>query len=82
MSEDGGWTHSPWQGQIRDYFTATNIFGIFVIFGVYVVSKIFYRLYLSPLSRIPGPKLAGMFELPIVLQDHSLSLAVQSRFGE
>jgi hypothetical protein len=76
------WTLSPWQDQIRDYFTATNIFGIFMVFGVYVVSKIFYRLYLSSLSRIPGPKLAGMSELPIFLRDHSPSLAVQSRFGE
>jgi hypothetical protein len=30
------------------------------LLGLYYVCKIIYRLYLSPLSHIPGRKLAGM----------------------
>ena len=34
--------------------------GLATIVGVYILGLSVYRLYLSPLAKIPGPKLAGM----------------------
>jgi hypothetical protein len=32
---------------------------IFILFLLYLVGVVFYRLYLSPISKFPGPKLAS-----------------------
>lgn len=34
-------------------------FGVLIV-AVYLVTLVLYRLFHSPLSKIPGPRLAGM----------------------
>jgi hypothetical protein len=58
------WTFSSWLSEARNGFNPTSFYAATVIFAVYYGSKIFYRLYLSPLSSIPGPKIAGRPSAP------------------
>lgn len=37
-----------------------NVTAAFSVLTLYLTTKVIYRLYLSPLSHIPGSKLAGM----------------------
>lgn len=45
---------------LRTSFQDHLYFTLLVIFLVYLVSTIIYRLYLSPVSHIPGPRLAAL----------------------
>lgn len=71
-------TLGSWLSQVGDAFAGAPIYAVIVIFATYYGSKIFYRLYLSPLSRIPGPKLAGG-PSPLNL-DHGYRATVQLHF--
>jgi hypothetical protein len=48
-----------WWKDMNNYFTTPNVCNALGIFIIYTVIKVVYRLYLSPLSNIPGRKLAG-----------------------
>ena len=50
---------------IESYGKATA--SVVAIGLVYIVTLCVYRLYLSPLAHIPGPRLAGMFSLIVSL---------------
>ncbi|KAL8785784.1 MAG: hypothetical protein Q9213_003162 [Squamulea squamosa] len=43
-----------------DLFSVTNAFSAFYAFLVYCVLLAVYRLYISPLAKFPGPKLAAL----------------------
>lgn len=41
--------------------TTTQVLLLLALWPIYYLTKVFYRLYLSPLSNIPGDRLAGKY---------------------
>ena len=48
-----------WWNEMNDYFTIPNVCSALGFFIIYTAIKVVYRLYVSPLSNIPGRKIAG-----------------------
>ena len=58
--------------QIKDLSRGTILAGAFVLWIVYLAGLAIYRLYLSPIAKFPGPKLAALsrwyefyYEIPL-----------------
>ena len=49
---------------LGDLNIGVAIYGLSIIAGVYLLSLIVYRLFFSPLSRVPGPWLTKISSLP------------------
>ena len=72
----------------NNYFPTINVYTALLLFITYTVVKIVYRLYLSPLSHIPGRKLAGTSAplnpkpldiLALFILAHALSITLPNR---
>ena len=47
-------------GQLKDVSKVTVFAAIFTLFTLYLAGLAVYRLYLSPIAKFPGPKLAAL----------------------
>jgi len=45
---------------LRNLSLGMLLSGLFISWVIYLVGQAFYRLYLSPISKFPGPKLAAL----------------------
>lgn len=65
--------------------TVTQIFFTFSLLSSYIACLAFYRLFLSPLARIPGPKIAGTHYQRLLLKspfaDSSATTALTSLYA-
>lgn len=54
--------------QLLTWLSSNPVLVVATVVCLYVASVAVYRLYLSPLARIPGPKIAGEYKLSFLGQ--------------